>query len=165
MTSRSNFPQLQINHIFLAGKHTQPREDLGVPLVTSPGHRPKARSWGQLFSMVPAGSAFQQGVLRNAWCEWEHRLVPWQPLTVANTFLSWRRKDSRADVCLRKGDWAVFWGNVCHAHRQLLHLGCRTRLARHSEGVSFPCPAGSWQSLPVQPWGTARDSGEPREFP
>ena len=79
MTSRSNFLKLHINHGFLAAKHTQPTEDLGVPLVISSGHHPKVRSWGQLFSMIPGGSAVQQGLLRNAWYDCEHKLVPCQP--------------------------------------------------------------------------------------
>lgn len=60
MTCRSNFLKVQINHTFPAEKHIQPAEDQGVWLVIFPEHHPKVHNWGQLFSVVPGGCAFQQ---------------------------------------------------------------------------------------------------------
>lgn len=134
MTCRSNFLKEQINHIFPAEKHIQPTEDLGVWLVIFPEHHPKVCSWGQLFSVVPGGCAFQQSFLRNAWYDCEHQLIPCQPAD-GSKHIYILEKDINAHVqryvCIKHA--GLFFEKRFHDHRRV--LSHRTRLAGGSKGL------------------------------
>lgn len=154
MTSRSNFLKLQLNHNFLAEKHTQPTEHLGVPLVISPGHHPKACIWGQLFTVVPGGSAFQQGLLRNAWCDCEHKLVPCQRADSGKHVHVLEKKRPMRRCMSAWRTLSCFLGETLAMPTDNCSISATGQGWQGTQrGVAFPCSAGSWQSLPVQPWG------------